>query len=298
MKRKWLISSSVLSWMYWSMSSSRTATASVYAEFPLPPGTSPSWMPASSLYCCQRSVSMISAAARKRRIAASPRVRPPACAKAGASSRTSRPTPKVAAPATAPLARKERRLVRLPCSSGVSMVSSLALCGAVDRRGEGMPSTIAERDGTRHRRKHPGWVPVFRRKRFRLGAIAATRSRDGSSESVRVHDPLQELLRPGLARRAEHLLGRSLLEDGAVVEEADAGGDVAGEAHLVGRNHHRHPTGGELPDHLHNELRVERARHLVEQHQPRLHGQRAHDRDPLLLAAVEVVGIRLDLVRE
>ena len=29
MKVKWLISSSVLSWMYWSMSSSSTATASV-----------------------------------------------------------------------------------------------------------------------------------------------------------------------------------------------------------------------------------------------------------------------------
>src|SRR5213080_3768570 len=97
------------------------------------------------------------------------------------------------------------------------------------------------------------------------------------SEPVRAHDPLQELLRPGLARRAEHLLGRSLLEDDAVVEEAHARRDVAGDAH-------RHPAGGELPDHvqhLRNELRVERARHLVEQHQPRLHGQRAHDRDPL-----------------
>src|SRR6266700_8408104 len=52
------------------------------------------------------------------------------------------------------------------------------------------------------------------------------------SEPVRVHDPLQELLRPRLARRAEHLLGRSLLEDDAVVEEAHARRDVAGEAHL------------------------------------------------------------------
>src|SRR6266516_3670958 len=121
------------------------------------------------------------------------------------------------------------------------------------------------------------------------------------SEPVRAHDPLQELLRPGLARRAEHLLGRSLLEDDAVVEEADACRDIAGEAHLVGRDHHCHSAGGELPDHLQHlrdELRVERARDLVEQHQPWLHGQRADDRDPLLLAAGEVVGIRLQLVRE
>src|SRR6266702_6868414 len=61
------------------MSSSSTSSALVYVGLPLPPGTSLSWIPPSSLYCCQRSVSRISAAARNRRIAASPLVRLPLC---------------------------------------------------------------------------------------------------------------------------------------------------------------------------------------------------------------------------
>src|SRR5579862_3060474 len=104
----------------------------------------------------------------------------------------------------------------------------------------------------------------------------------------RRHDPSQELLRAGLARPCEDLRRRALLEDDALVEEADAVGDLAGEAHLVRRDQHRHPAGGELANHLEHlghELRIERARHLVEQHQLRLHRQCAHDRDPLLLAA-------------
>jgi len=39
-----------------------------------------------------------------------------------------------------------------------------------------------------------------------------------------------------------------------------------------------------------HELRVQRARHLVEQEQVGAHRQRAHDRDPLLLATREAVG--------
>src|SRR3954471_2078039 len=84
-------------------------------------------------------------------------------------------------------------------------------------------------------------------------------------EPVRAHDPLQELLRPRLARRTEHLLGGALLEDDAAVKEAHARRDVTGKAHLVSRDQHRHPAGGELADYfkyLGNELRVERARHL------------------------------------
>ena len=98
----------------------------------------------------------------------------------------------------------------------------------------------------------------------------------------------------GFLRRREDRLRRPFLEDAAVVEEADAVGDVARERHLVRREHHRHPALRELADHLEHlgdELRVERARHLVEQHQLGLHRERAHDRDALLLAAREPVGI-------
>ena len=109
MKVKWLISSSVLSWMYCAMSSSRTASASAYAGFPLPPGTSRSWMPASSLYCCQRSDSRISAAARNRRIAASP-LGESAARHPPQQLSASNPAPTAPAPTAAPLSKNDRRL--------------------------------------------------------------------------------------------------------------------------------------------------------------------------------------------
>ncbi len=54
------------------------------------------------------------------------------------------------------------------------------------------------------------------------------------------------------------------------------------------------PPGRELADdvqHLADELRVERARHLVQQHQLRSHRESPDDRDPLLLAAREAVRV-------
>ena len=99
----------------------------------------------------------------------------------------------------------------------------------------------------------------------------------------------------------EELLGSPCLEDPPCVEEADPMGDVAREAHLVRRDQHRHAAGRELADdveHLGDELGVERARDLVEEQQPWLHRERAHDRDPLLLAAREAVRVLVALVRE
>src|SRR5437773_3077067 len=71
-------------------------------------------MPASSLYCCQRSDSRISAAARKRRIAASPSVRPPLASAAAVSANS--PAPTAPAPTAAPLSKNDRRLVDSPVS--------------------------------------------------------------------------------------------------------------------------------------------------------------------------------------
>ena len=71
--------------------------------------------------------------------------------------------------------------------------------------------------------------------------------------------------------------------------------------HLVRRDQHRHPACRELADHaqhLRDELRIERARHLVQQHHRRLERERAHDCDPLLLAAREPVGVVVALVGE
>src|SRR3989441_10284805 len=80
---------------------------------PLPLGTSLSWIPPSSLYCCHRSVSSISAADRNRRMAISPLVRLAllSSAKTG-NPLASIPAPMIPAPPTAsPLLKKERRLV-------------------------------------------------------------------------------------------------------------------------------------------------------------------------------------------
>src|SRR3954465_5083448 len=87
--------------------------------------TSPSCMPASSLYWSQMSLSMISAAATKRRMAASPLLREPcfSCANAG-TLLLRRAAPAVAAaPATIVFLRNERRLegraTTLSCDSVV-----------------------------------------------------------------------------------------------------------------------------------------------------------------------------------
>ena len=87
--------------------------------------------------------------------------------------------------------------------------------------------------------------------------------------------------------------GRPFLENCAVIEEADSICDVAGERHLVGCDQHRHPAHRELADHLEHlgdELGVERARHLVEEHQVGTHRECAHDRDTLLLSTGETIG--------
>src|SRR3954453_2114549 len=83
-------------------------------------------MPASSLYCCQRSASMISAAARNRRIAVSPRVSLPLASAAGGSA-NSRPTAVVPTPSVAPFTTNERRLITSWESWLFSVILSMGL---------------------------------------------------------------------------------------------------------------------------------------------------------------------------
>ena len=134
------------------------------------------------------------------------------------------------------------------------------------------------------------------------GALGAVRRRRGSHH-----------IRPASMTRARN--SRVRCSRGAVkisaggpssritpaVEEADLVGDLARERHLVRRDDHRHPGLRQLADEVQDlcdELRVERARDLVEQHQLRLHRQSAHDRDALLLAAREPVGELVRLVEQ
>src|SRR4051794_17192648 len=65
---------------------------------------------------------------------------------------------------------------------------------------------------------------------------------------ARCHLPLQQLLEEEPCARLlgarEHLLRRGLLRDQALVHEDDPVGDLAGEAHLVGDDEHRHAAAG------------------------------------------------------
>jgi hypothetical protein len=99
----------------------------------------------------------------------------------------------------------------------------------------------------------------------------------------------------------EDLRGRPLLDDLAAVHEDHPVGDLGRELDLVGHDQHRAALPGELAhdfEDLADQLRVERRGRLVEQHQLRLHGEHAGDRDPLLLAAREALGILGRLVGE
>src|SRR5215210_435537 len=67
-------------------------------------------------------------------------------------------------------------------------------------------------------------------------------------EAARGDDALEELAGAGVFGGGEDPLRRTLLQDAALVEEAHPVGDVAREAHLVGRYEHGHALVGELLD--------------------------------------------------
>src|ERR1043166_79191 len=90
------------------MSESSTATAAVYSGLPVPPGTSGSCTPPSSLYWIQKSASSNSNAAGNRSNAASPSVRPPLASAVRMLANS--PAPIVPAVRAIVLPRKERRL--------------------------------------------------------------------------------------------------------------------------------------------------------------------------------------------
>ena len=96
--------------------------------------------------------------------------------------------------------------------------------------------------------------------------------------------------------------GRALLDDHAAVHEDHPVGDLAGKAHLVGDDHHRHarrrPAGCMTVEHLADHLGVERGGRLVEEHDVRVHRQRAGDGHALLLPAGKLRRVGVRLVRE
>src|SRR5713101_2405816 len=102
-------------------------------------------------------------------------------------------------------------------------------------------------------------------------------------------------------RGREELLGGGGLDDLAVIHEDHAVRDALGEAHLVRHHHHGHAFLGQIGhdvEHLVDHLGIEGRGRLVEEHDPRLHGQSAGDGHALLLASREIGGILVGLVRD
>ena len=99
----------------------------------------------------------------------------------------------------------------------------------------------------------------------------------------------------------EEFLRHVHLDDLALVHEHHAVGDLAGKTHLMGDHQHGHAVLGEADhgvEHLLDHFRIERGGRLVEQHDLRVHAERARDRDPLLLAAGQLAGIFVGLLRD
>jgi hypothetical protein len=99
----------------------------------------------------------------------------------------------------------------------------------------------------------------------------------------------------GVGRRLVQLLGARDLLDAAVVEERDAIRERARLRLVVRDEHHGHAElamqAADLELHLLAQLLVERRERLVHQHHARLEHERARERDPLLLAARELLGL-------
>ena len=94
-------------------------------------------------------------------------------------------------------------------------------------------------------------------------------------------------------RVVEDRLGRAGLHHTPLIHEDDLIGDAAGKAHLMRNDNHGHAALAEIGhqiEHTLDQLRVERARNLVEENDLRFHGERAGNGDTLLLAAREAAG--------
>src|SRR5476649_889499 len=147
------------------------------------------------------------------------------------------------------------------------------------------------------RAARPCW-PTFRP--CAPSAISAKAIGRCASEGA-ARDLGQELNRPLVLWLLEEYGRRRLFYDLSVIHEDDAVRDGARKSHVMGDDDHGHSPAGELGYHgqnLADKLRVQSRRRLIEKHDFRVHGQRASDRDPLLLSAREAARVGVFLVFE
>ena len=109
----------------------------------------------------------------------------------------------------------------------------------------------------------------------------------------------KECFQSGMLRIREQFLRRLVLLDLAVVDEDDAVGHLAGEAHFVGDHQHGDAGVGQLLHQFQNlahHFGVEGAGGLVEQDHVRIHGKGTGNGNALLLAAGKALGVDVGLV--
>ena len=109
----------------------------------------------------------------------------------------------------------------------------------------------------------------------------------------------KECFQSGMLRIREQFLRRLVLLDLAVVDEDDAVGHLAGEAHFVGDHQHGDAGVGQLLHQFQNlahHFGVEGAGGLVEQDHVRIHGKGTGNGNTLLLAAGKALGVGIGLV--
>ena len=109
----------------------------------------------------------------------------------------------------------------------------------------------------------------------------------------------KECFQSGMLRIREQFLRRLVLLDLAVVDEDDAVGHLAGEAHFVGDHQHGDAGVGQLLHQFQNlahHFGVEGTGGLVEQDHVRIHGKGTGNGNTLLLAAGKALGVGIGLV--
>ena len=149
-------------------------------------------------------------------------------------------------PRRSPASSRTARFAR--SRSGCALaVEAAASVGAAPRIDQGNPLPASSRGASvrdARRQASPsatGAQETAAGQLCQASASAAEANRPSSGlQAARLDDALEERARPRLAGVREQLLRRAFLQDLTVIEEKHAVGDVAGEAHLVGGDDHRH----------------------------------------------------------
>src|SRR5579859_7178083 len=160
---------------------------------------------------------------------------------------------------------------------------------------EGQVRTPTTNHGKELHRQHYEWCDHSRSDPpHRRGVRTLPRNRSGSESA-------QELLKARVRNIVENALGTPLLDHNASVHKGHRGCDFASEGHLVRDHDHRHTFFRKLPNnlqHLPDQLRIERGRNFIVQHDLGSHGEGARDGDALSLATRQMSWVCMPFCRQ